>query len=346
MKENAEKKTDPMPRDDVLSIELTTRCNNDCLHCFVRKQRTKDLSLSPYVVKQIISEGYALSYRRLHLTGGEPLVWNGLFTILDFAFDLGIKTVFLNSNGTLLNDSISTKLAAYDGLSMSVSLEGTKQISDRIRGAGSFRKAYQGAESALDKGIDLTLFITVFKSVLPILYRVAGHLYNNFPDITFLTLNQFIGGTDEDAILSDELIDPDEFIQWVRIVALLNRFGLTTRVLNDPLANVVAKRIQMPWIPQSNPLYRDGSIIVMADGNIGLSHSSKGHFGKFAPGMLEKVLNSSKYKNAVSPDESTCPSCKYNEWCVEFGMVRPWEIYRDVAIGVPYCTRVLSRVVD
>jgi len=346
MKEYAENKPDPLPRDDVLSIEVTTRCNHDCLHCFVRKERTKDLSLSPYVVKQIISEGYALSYRRLHLTGGEPLVWNGLFTILDFAFDVGFKTVFLNTNGTLLNDSISTKLAAYDGLSMSVSLEGTKEISDRIRGAGSFRKAYQGAESALDKGIDLTFFITVFKSLLPILHRVAGYLYNKFPGITFLTFNQFIGQTDEGAMLSDELVDPDDFIQWVKIVALLNRFGFTARVLNDPLANVVAKCIQIPWIPQSTPLYRDGSIIVMADRNIALSHSSKGHFGKFVPGMLERVLKSGKYRNAVSPDEGTCPSCKYNEYCVEFGMVRPWEIYRDVAVRVPYCTRVLSRVVD
>ena len=84
-------------------------------------------------------------------------------------------------------------------------------------------------------------------------------------------------------------------------------------------------------------------MIVMADRNMALSHSTRDSFGKYVPGMIKKVLVSDEYRKAVAPDETVCPSCKYAELCMENGMVRPSEWYWDMYTKVPYCKRVLNK---
>ena len=51
-------------------------------------------SLPVDLVKKIIAEGLQASYRQLHITGGEPLLWEGLFDVLEFAFDSRLRTRF------------------------------------------------------------------------------------------------------------------------------------------------------------------------------------------------------------------------------------------------------------
>ena len=66
-----------------LSIEVTTRCTNDCWHCFARagKQASADLTLNDAI--SAVDEAYDMGYRHLHLTGGDPLLWHHLFDLLD-----------------------------------------------------------------------------------------------------------------------------------------------------------------------------------------------------------------------------------------------------------------------
>ena len=97
------------PQCDRLSIEVTTRCNSSCSHCFVRARGPRRLSLAPDLVQTMVREGYETGYRHLHLTGGEPLLWDGLLGIFDYAFALGYQTAFLNTNGTLLTGKVSRK---------------------------------------------------------------------------------------------------------------------------------------------------------------------------------------------------------------------------------------------
>jgi hypothetical protein len=100
--------------------------------------------------------------------------------------------------------------------------------------------------------------------------------------------------------------------------------------------------LEMPWIPQTSPLYSEGNIIVMANRDISLAHSSRDSFGRYEFGMIEKVLASDRYRAAIAPDRSTCPFCNYFEMCRQNGMVRPSEWYRDMLPEVPYCKRVLD----
>ncbi len=329
---------------EALSIEVTTRCNGSCLHCFVRSGISGTSSLPVGLVKEILDEGYDAGYRHLHITGGEPLLWEGLFETLDYGFGLGYETIFMNTNGTLLTEEISRKLAGYSGFSISVSLDGPERLHDRIRGKGSHRRTIRGIEKGLDAGNDLTIFATVTKSLVPELPRFTDDLYKKFPAIDSLILIQLIRTGNGAFALSGELLEPEDFIRLVRIVALLNVGGFRIIVKKNPLANVVSKLLQMPWMEPVPPLYGEGRMVVMADRQIGVVHSDRNSLGTYKPGVIRKVLASDAYRRTVAPDQATCPSCRYARLCKEDGIIRPSEGTRDLPSDTPYCRRVLDRM--
>jgi sulfatase maturation enzyme AslB (radical SAM superfamily) len=261
---------------------------------------------------------------------------------LDFAYKVGYQTVFLNTNGVLLTADIAGRLADYGDISISVSLEGTEALHERLRGEGSYRQTLRGIETALKAGIVLSIFTMACKSLLPELLHFADDVYRRFPNIAELTLIQLIpvaGGT---PALSQELLEPEDFLKLVKTVSLLNLLGHRTRFLNNPLANVASKLQKILWIPRSRPLYSEGRLMVMANRDICLSHSSRYPFGKYEPGNISKVLNSDGYRQAVTPDEKTCPECKYTALCMKYGMARPTENYWEVISDVHFCQNVLD----
>jgi len=329
---------------EALSIEVTTRCNGSCLHCFARSGISRCSSLPVDLVKEILVEGYDAGYRHLHITGGEPLLWEGLFETLEYGFGVGYKTIFINTNGSLITEVISKRLAGYNSFSMSISLDGPEHLHDRIRGKGSHSRTMRGIEKALNAGNHLTIFTTVTKSLLPMLPHFADDLYKKFPTINCLILIQLIRITNGAFALSEELLEPEDFVRLVRMVAFLDVGGLRTIVKKNPLANIVSKMLEMPWIPPVPPLYGEGCMIVMANRHIGVVHSNRNSLGTYRPGMIGKVLASDGYRRTVAPDENTCPSCKYAQLCKENGMVRPSEGYGDLYADTPYCRRVLDRI--
>jgi len=337
----------PIPGSErLLSIEVTTHCNIDCLHCFVRGNHTEQSSLHFAVVKDIISEGYDAGFRRLHLTGGEPLLWNKLLETLDYAFSLGYKTILINTNGTLLSEDICMTLTDYNGVLISVSLDGSERFHNRIRGDGLHDRTMGGIENALNAGIDTIIFTAIYKSLLPDLPIFAKTLFEKFPIIKHISLIPLMKATGNGFALSDELLAPEDFVRLIQGISLLNIFGLRIDVLNEPLANVASKLLESPLIQWSQSVNREGSIIVMADRTISLSHFNKTNFGQYRAGMIQEVLASEEYTKAVSPDQETCPSCKYNPVCMKNGMDRPSESNGQCHPQALYCKRVLDRIMQ
>ncbi|MFH0824244.1 MAG: radical SAM protein [Pseudomonadota bacterium] len=329
-------------QSDSLSVEVTTRCNSSCPHCCVRARGTRGESLSPDLVKTVVLEGYEAGYRNLHITGGEPLMWSGLPEILDYAFAMGYEKAFLNTNGTLLTAEVGGNLAAYDSLAVSVSLQGPKRLHDLMRGTGSYERAVQGIHNALNAGLPVHIFTTVGKTILPDLPRFAEELFTTFPHIRQLNFIQLIRVPGDVFDLSAEVLSPDDFLRLVKMVALLNLYGLKTDILNNPLAVVASRVLNMPWLFPSRPLYGPGSIMVAADLRITLAHSTTDHLGTYEPGSLQRILMSDEYHRAVSDDLVTCGDCINSHLCRTEGMTRPSDRYRDMRPHIPYCKRVLA----
>ena len=306
--------------EKLLSIEVTTHCNIQCLHCFVNGRNDQKLSLSLDVVRDIIKEGYDLEYRRLHITGGEPLLWSELFEVLDLAFYLGFKSILINTNGILLSKNICAKLANYNSAMITVSLDGPEELHNKIRGEGAYKLTMQGIENAVDAFMEPIIFTTVYKSLLPELSYFAMDLFSKFPTIKYVSLIPLEKADHNGFALTKELLAPDDFVRLNRTLPFLNLAGLKMDILNYPLAGVVSKQLKNPVIQWSSPIDQKRSVIVMANGEIRSSHFNQAFLGWYEPGMLQEVLESNEYKKLFSPNDTICSCCNYSQVCEENGL--------------------------
>lgn len=157
------------PFDFLIQWHLTERCNLSCRHCYQDEPRAGELSLSE--IKDGIAEisemfeAWADSYKvsfspSFNITGGEPLLRHDLFEILSLLRRRGFAS-YLLTNGTLVDREKARLLSDFDVKGAQVSIEGTEEVHDAIRGAGTFARSVAGVEHLLDAEIKVTLNVTL-----------------------------------------------------------------------------------------------------------------------------------------------------------------------------------------
>jgi len=144
------------------SIELTERCNLNCLHCFINQPagdpaaRSKELSTNSWlrVLDQMAEAGTLF----LLITGGEPLLRDDFEEIFIHTRKRGML-VSLFSNAAMLTPRIADVLADWGLHSLEVSLYGaTPETYERVtRQPGSFERCLRGIELALTKNFKFSL---------------------------------------------------------------------------------------------------------------------------------------------------------------------------------------------
>ena len=89
-----------------LDMELTERCNDNCIHCFINLPANdltaKERELSTKEIEGILQEAASLGCLTVRFTGGEPLLREDFEEIYLFARQLGLK-VLLFTNATIAN---------------------------------------------------------------------------------------------------------------------------------------------------------------------------------------------------------------------------------------------------
>jgi radical SAM protein with 4Fe4S-binding SPASM domain len=144
------------------SIELTYRCNLNCVHCYLgpqterHKRSTEEMNTRK--VFDIIDEITDAGCLYLLLTGGEPLLRNDFSEIYHHAKKRGLLvTVF--SNGTLITNKIAELFRDLPPHEVEISLYGaTAPTYEKITGVqGSYEKCMRGIKLLLDSGIKVNL---------------------------------------------------------------------------------------------------------------------------------------------------------------------------------------------
>jgi len=330
-------------RNENIIIELTNRCNSNCSFCFARAGISDFRDLPENTVNDIIREAREAGYTGLHLTGGEPFLWEPLYRTLELASGLGYRSVLINSNGSLLDRTACKRIRDTNAaVRLSISLHGPAEYHEKFRGTGSWGRTLRGLECSLEENIPVHIFTTVGKSLVPVIPGFVKDTYNQFPGIRTVTLIQIIRILQSIPGIEEELLAPADFISMVKSVSLLSLYGLRVNILENPLARTASILMGMPWLPPSPPLQRAGRITFMADGTMTLSHSSRTPIGSYGKGAIKKVLNSDSYRQGVSPDRLTCPQCRHFKHCTAGGMIRPSDTQRGPGNGSRFCSDVLD----
>ncbi|RPH49767.1 MAG: radical SAM protein [Desulfobacteraceae bacterium] len=142
-----------------LDIELTERCNNNCIHCSINlpagdgNNRSREHDTEGW--KKILRQAGDLGIMTVRFTGGEPLLRNDFSELYLFARRLGL-TVLLFTNARLITPQIADMLADIPPLEdIEISVYGMKKESyEAVTGTpGSYEEFRNGMQSLIDRKI-------------------------------------------------------------------------------------------------------------------------------------------------------------------------------------------------
>jgi radical SAM protein with 4Fe4S-binding SPASM domain len=146
-----------------LDLELTERCNNDCIHCCINlpqdEARARSRELTTAEIISILGEAAALGALSVRFTGGEPLLREDFVELYLGARRLGLK-VLLFTNARLVTRELAELLARIPPLeAIEVSVYGMSRESyeavSRVR--GSYDEFRRGIGLLLEKQIPLVV---------------------------------------------------------------------------------------------------------------------------------------------------------------------------------------------
>lgn len=165
-------------------LELTSRCNLQCVHCYLGPQeeqrKKRDLEMSTETVKSVIDDVVKNGCLYLVITGGDPMVRKDFPEVYRYAKQQGlIVTVFCDA--ILVTEKIVRLFQDYPPFNVDVSVYGaTAETYEAVtRVPGSFPSFLRGIERLRRGGIPFslkTVLMTINRHELAGMRRMADDL--------------------------------------------------------------------------------------------------------------------------------------------------------------------------
>ena len=171
-------------------LELTSRCNNKCIHCYSESSKTINndkLNLNDW--KSIIKQGADLGCRNLQFIGGEPLLYKNIKDLIIFAQNQKYQFIEVFTNATLIDDNWVEFFSKY-GINIATSLYSDNlQTHDRItQRVGSHKKTVSAIKKLIESNVKVRVASILMKqnenevnSLMK--YLSTLHVNYRYPDI-------------------------------------------------------------------------------------------------------------------------------------------------------------------
>lgn len=156
----------------VLQWHVTARCGEECLHCYAKgapdlaQQIDGELSIKQCL--QVLDsfdrllKGNGL-VGRINLTGGDPLLKDGLYELITAARARGIKVGLLGNPGSL-DVETALQLKAAGVFRYQLSVDGLRSTHDRLRGRrGHFDDTMRALDAMNEAGLPSVVMFTLSK---------------------------------------------------------------------------------------------------------------------------------------------------------------------------------------
>ncbi|MGJ5199640.1 radical SAM/SPASM domain-containing protein [Bradyrhizobium sp. HKCCYLRH1030] len=128
-------------------LEITYRCPEKCAHCYTESgdKRPNELSLANKL--DIVDQMAQMGSYRLSIAGGEPLVDDDFFPVVERAVQHHIDVSF-STSGIPVTEKMARRLAELDIRTVNISLDGGDQQSyEQVRGEGRFKHMLRGVRN-------------------------------------------------------------------------------------------------------------------------------------------------------------------------------------------------------
>ena len=177
-------------RGPVVVWNTTKACNLDCIHCYAEATNQPDNNeLSTKEAKKFIDQLADFKVPVLLFSGGEPLMRQDLFELIEYTAQQGIRPV-ISTNGTLIDQTTAQKIKDSGVKYVGISLDGIGHKNDKFRGRkGAYQKALQGIKNCLQIKQKVGLRFTISKYTFGELEKIFDLIENEkIPRVCFYHL--------------------------------------------------------------------------------------------------------------------------------------------------------------
>lgn len=213
------------------SLELTFRCNNNCIHCycnvpaFDKEEISKEMDSDRItgLISEIADEGCLW----LLLTGGEPLLRPDFKEIYLHSKKRGM-IVTLFTNGTLIDEKMADFLGEWKPFSIEITLYGaTEKTYDAVtRTHGSYQQCMRGIELLIERKIPLKLKTMAIKQNVAELPLIKQYAENRNVEFKFdpvvnarldMGRGSFTARLDPEAVVRLDIEDEKRLKEWKEV---------------------------------------------------------------------------------------------------------------------------------
>jgi radical SAM protein with 4Fe4S-binding SPASM domain len=214
-------------------FELTRKCNLGCKACFNESSTPLENELSTKEVLDILDQLNAAGTFEIRFTGGEPTTRKDFFTIIKHAKDLGFY-ISMGTNG-VYNESELNSIINSGVEWFIISLDGSKEANDFIRGKGNYEKTLKTLKllSKEKKRIRINTVIGKYnKNEIDFLAKLADEL--GAESLNLIPLRPYGRAS---TLLPDQMLSKKEFYEMIKTINELRKthkvkFTTTIDLLN------------------------------------------------------------------------------------------------------------------
>ncbi len=123
----------------IVPWRCTFACDSHCTHCTSAGKTAFPDEMNTESAKRLVDQVYDFGATFFGITGGEPLLRDDLFEIVAYAKKVGLN-VSIITDGHLVDDRVIDSIIKNE-MRVSISIDGTEEANDQIRGKGAYKKA-------------------------------------------------------------------------------------------------------------------------------------------------------------------------------------------------------------
>ena len=300
---------------------ITNLCNLHCKHCY-QEDFSKKYDLEWEGLKRVSDNILATlsEWNRkacIHLTGGEPLLKEELFSLLNYLDPKPeIEELGIISNGLLFNPEVVKRLSAFPKLKkIKISLDGADaEVHDSIRQKGVFEKVIQSLLMIKQE--------TRFKIIL--MFTVMKRNYKSLPSLIRLCQNLGVDGLILERFIPlgrgkkfmNEVLEKD---QWRELVEILMEF-FSVKVDEDDMPSyqafqIIFKDDEKELLGAPCVLGKDG-LCIMPDGIVFPCRRFPVPIGNLMNESLKKIWGSSSLLDELRKKKNLkgrCGKCEIED---------------------------------
>lgn len=329
----------------LLQWHLTNRCNLRCAHCYQDDYRDGG-GLAGWlpILEQFRAFLKSTSPRirgQLTLTGGEPFAHPEFPALLEHVAALRDEFSFaVLCNGTLIDDAMARRLAAWAPRFVQVSLDGTPATHDALRGAGNHAAVVAGIKRLVGAGVRTLLAFTAQRDnfrEFPEVARLGRRL-----KVARVWADRLIPQGQGEALRGLSADETREFIELLRQTKLNAESGLAGRFGKGTASTEIALHRALQFLA-GGPAYRctagDTLLTVMPDGTLYPCRRLPIDAGNLHRTPLSELYDAPLLRQLRDPASvaSGCEQCAYERLCRGGLRCLSYAVKKSFTVADPGC---------